>query len=203
MATTTAKPRHRQQTARVKVDRRPLPEMPSADPYIRGETAKRLIRGAQKTAGVKLTWPADTQTVFSLCRLAGYRVDRAWLSYILRKGYIKFPAKQGGQMLWQLDDVVRLIDTAEAQRRWLDCHPVHASKYMPHELQAAQERVRERTQQLRELAGWSVQDLVDGLLRTPDAELRELIGMTLQSMSGATDVRGDGTEAPAADVSEN
>ena len=198
----TATKRQRQ-AARAVVDRKPLPPMPSADPYVRGETAKRLIRGAEKTAGVKLTWPITSDIAFSLCKLAGYRVDRAWLSYILRKGYIKFPAKQGGQMLWQLDDVVRLIDTAEAQRRWLDCHPVHASKYMPHELQAAQERVRERTQQLRELAGWSVQDLVDGLLRTPDAELRELIAMTLQSMSGATDVRGDGTEAPAGDPGEN
>lgn len=199
----TAKPRHRQQTARVKVDRRPLPEMPSADPYIRGETAKALIRGAERVAGVKLAWPVDTATVLSAVKLCGYKCDRAWLSYVLRKGYLPFPPKDGGQMLWRLDDVVRLIDTAEAQRRWLDCHPVHASKYMPHELQAAQERVRERTQQLRELAGWSIADLVDGLMRSPNEELREMIALTLQAVSGVIDCKGDGTEAPAGDPGEN
>ena len=203
MATATAKPRHRQQTARVKVDRRPLPEMPSADPYIRGETAKALIRGAERVAGVKLSWPADTQTVLSLIKLCGYKCDRAWLSYCLRKQYLPFPPKDGGQMLWRLDDVVRLLDVAESMRRWLPLHPSHRGKLLPHELAAAEAAAKERVETLRELAGWSIADLVDGLMRSPDAELRELIGMTLQSMSGATDVRGDGTEAPAADVSEN
>jgi len=177
--------------------------MPSADPYIRGETAKRLIRGAQKTAGVKLTWPITTDVLFSLAKLCGYSLNRAGLSYIMRKSYVAFPEKAGGSLLWTLDNVVALFDCLEGMRKWLPLHPSHRGKYLPHELAAAEAAAKERVETLRELAGWSVPELVNALLATSDETLRESITMVLQSASGAIDCKGDGTEAPAADVSEN
>ncbi len=191
------------QFAKAVVSERPLPSLPTGLPFVRGETSRKLIRAGLRAAGIRLRWPVDTPTAFSLLKLIGYSADRPCLSHCLKRQYLPFPKKSGGNFEWTEQDCINLADALESLRRWVPMHPAHVHKYNPRELADAREKAQERIARLRELCGWTVGELAEALVKSDNPETREAIVMALQIRTGAIDCKGDGSEAPAADVGEN
>jgi hypothetical protein len=102
---------------------------------------KFIERAARETQGKwKIAFPMDTESVFFLLGMVGYRANRKSFDYCIRHGHMKLPPKDDGRLAWGVENAIDFGMQLERLRYWSP--GCHESKKTVWELQAEVEADR-------------------------------------------------------------